>query len=158
MHPRLSPFTLRYHDRDTNKAVVVNSKGDRAFTFKIKDIKLDSEGTNFDLSDWTTYSTLCTLNPALLWGNLQDTLRNHQGAEPTTPGPFKVELNNDATKSLSFLSPDGTKWKSTLSTDLNTPPNWEVVSNGLKRPPQTSHTDPPHQWQWWQGNPLPMVL
>ena len=141
MHPRLSPFTLRYHDKDTSKAVVVNSKGDRAFTFKIKDIKLECEGTNFDLTDRTTYTTLCTLNPALLWGNLQDTLRNHQGTEPTTPGPFKVELNNDATKSISFLSPDGTKWKSTLSAEHSTSPTWEVVSRGLKRPPQSSNTD-----------------
>ena len=146
MHPRLSPFTLQYHEKDTGKAIVVNSKGDRAYTFKIKDIKLEREGTNFDLNDRLTYSTLCTLHPALLWGDLQETMRDNQLTTTANKGPFKIELNNDATKSITFLSQDGVKWTSTLSTEhKSTAPHWEAVSRGLKRPtPQTTHADQPN--------------
>ena len=70
MHPRFSPFQLRYHKRDNCKVVAINHKGDCLFTFKIADLKLDCNDTNFGLYDAMTYSTLCILTPEVLWKEL----------------------------------------------------------------------------------------
>ena len=52
---------------------------------KLNDLKLDCAGTNFDLDDHTTYSTLCFLEPNLLWTNLLEVT----GTDKTT-----MELSN----------------------------------------------------------------
>ena len=98
MHPRFSPFTLRYHEKDTNKAIAFNSKGERAYTFKLKDLTLEKEGTNFDLNDPVTYSTICTLTPMLLWSDLQEAIGSNSTASIPNDGPYKIVLNRDKTK------------------------------------------------------------
>lgn len=70
MYPRFSPFQLKYHKKDKNKVVLINCNGDRALTFKLTDLKLDCTGTDFDLYDLTTYSTLFILGPDVLLKDL----------------------------------------------------------------------------------------
>ena len=142
MHPKFSPFTLRYHEKDNKKAVAFNSKGDRAYTFKINNLKLDNDSTNFDLNDTTTYSTICTLNPTLLWTDLQETIKDNGNTTPPGDGPYKIIINNDKTKSLSFQSKSGIVWNSSLAADSGSPNPWNIVTRGLKRPtPQTAGSD-----------------
>ena len=117
MHPRFSPFTLNYHEKDKNKAVVFNSKGDRAYTFKLRDLELEIAGTNFELSDPTTYSIVCSLSPALLWKELQDTIEPHSPTTISDNGPYRIVIDNKETKNISFQGKNGTVWTSSLSTD-----------------------------------------
>jgi hypothetical protein len=143
MHPKFSPFTLRYHEKDTNKAVAVNSKGERAYTFKLKDLKLETEGTNFDLNDSVTYSTICSLTPILLWKDLQEVIGCNSTTDTLEEGPYRIVLNKDNTHSISFQGQNGTCWRSSLSTDTPSHPDqWNTVTRGLKRPtPQIPHNE-----------------
>lgn len=95
MHPKLGPFTLLALDRDNLKIGVFNQKQDRALTFKIDEFKLDSDGTDFDLEDATTYTVVCTLGPNLLWREVLEARKQNNSMMQDSNGPFQVGLSKD---------------------------------------------------------------
>ena len=152
MHPRFSPFTLAPHDKDTAKALVINCKGDRAHTFKLNDLKLDCAGTNFDLDDHATHSTLCFLAPNLLWDDLLAVTGTDVATKEPPNGPYKILHNRETDNSISFQDKAGKIWNSSLSTDTcNTSTPWNTATKGLKQ--SASQAKDPDQISKHQATP-----
>ena len=143
MDPRFSPFTLAPHDKDTAKALVINCKGDRAHTFKLNDLKLDCAGTNFDLDDHATHSTLCFLAPNLLWDDLLAVTGTDVATKEPPNEPYKILHNRETDNSISFQDKAGKIWNSSLSTDTcNTSIPWNTATKGFKQSTsQAKHRD-----------------
>ena len=137
MHPKFSPFTLKYHDKDNNKIVAFNCKGDRAHTFKHTDLRLEDTSTNFDLFDRTTYLAICSLGPSLLWDTLKDLQMESVDAGSSGTPPYCIITQSNKNNHIIFVDKQGLTWDSSLSiTSKHTDTTNTIAQRGVKRPTQ----------------------
>ena len=129
MHPRFGPFTLLALDSENVKYGVLNKKNDRAFTFKHSDFKLDTDGTDFDLEDETTYSIICTLGPQFLWKKIVEAKNQNVETLHEINGPFQVLPDKRGSNTISFRNKSGQLWSFTLGPDHPEHSTWRFPSN-----------------------------
>jgi hypothetical protein len=128
MHPKFGPFTIQHLDIDRDKFTILNRKGDRAFTFKGCDYKLETTGMNLDLDDPTTYSTICLLGPELLWEEIMESQHNHMPEASAENGPFRILTTGSDNATITFQNTAGTTWQSSLTTGPPPEQAWQTPS------------------------------
>ena len=107
MHPKFGPFTIQHLDIDRDKFRILNRKGDRAFTFKGGDYKLETTGMNVDLNDPATYSAICLLGPQLLWEEIMESQNNNMPEASDENGPFRILTTGSDNATITFQNTAG---------------------------------------------------
>ena len=136
MHPRFGPFTIQCLDVAGDKYTILNRKNDRAYTFKGCEYQLETAGTNFDLDDMATYSTVCLLGANLLWDELL-------AAVPEACdgiGPIRILGTGSDNSTITFQNEAGNTWQSTLTTGPAPEPDWQTIPKRRSSPQPTPGT------------------
>jgi hypothetical protein len=140
MHPRFGPFTIQCLDVAGDKYTILNRKQDRAYTFKGREYHLETAGTNFDLDDTATYSTVCLLGANLLWDELLVAQNNQIPEACDGNGPFRILGTGSDNATITFQNEAGNTWQSTLTTGPAPDPDWQTIPKRRSSPPPTPDT------------------
>ena len=98
-----------------------------------KDHLLELEGMDFDVSDKTTYTILCTVDPTTLWQDLLEERGQNNQTVAQGQGPFRISLDRSDRNVILFPNKSG---KTTPSSIIC---SYQV--NSTKRTKVTHYTD-----------------
>lgn len=96
-------------------------KNDWAFTFKLKDFVLDSNGMDFNIDDATTYSII-GMGPNYMGDERLEARNQNNSIMHESNDPFQIIICRDKNKTLIFCNRAGQTWQSALIQDCQEQP------------------------------------